>query len=236
MTPAPPGRHDEMLAFYGEEYVLNTMIKHYPKPYVALIDGIVMGGGVGLSVHGSHRVAGDRFSFAMPEVGDRLFPRCRRDLVPAAAAGRARRLLRADRRAAQRGRWRRGDHRHPSGVVVALCRSVPMRCAARRRSMRRWRPSPSRPARASLRHTAARSTGCSRATGSRTFSPRSTPRLGGADAEFAERHRGDHADQIADVAEARARADARRRDAFIPGVHADRIPHSVARHSWPRLL
>ena len=56
------GRHDEMLAFYGEEYVLNTMIKHYPKPYVALIDGIVMGGGVGLSVHGSHRVAGDRFS------------------------------------------------------------------------------------------------------------------------------------------------------------------------------
>jgi enoyl-CoA hydratase len=68
------GRHDEMLAFYGEEYVLNTMIKHYPKPYVALIDGIVMGGGVGLSVHGSHRVAGDRFSFAMPEVSIGFFP------------------------------------------------------------------------------------------------------------------------------------------------------------------
>ena len=68
------GRHDEMLAFYGEEYVLNTIIKHYPKPYVALIDGIVMGGGVGLSVHGSHRVAGDRFSFAMPEVSIGFFP------------------------------------------------------------------------------------------------------------------------------------------------------------------
>src|SRR3954454_25233838 len=68
------GRHAEMLAFYGEEYVLNTMIKHYPKPYVALVDGIVMGGGVGLSVHGSHRVAGDRFSFAMPEVGIGFFP------------------------------------------------------------------------------------------------------------------------------------------------------------------
>ena len=68
------GRHDEMLAFYGEEYVLNTMIKHYPKPYVALIDGIVMGGGVGLSVHGSHRVAGDRFLFAMPEVSIGFFP------------------------------------------------------------------------------------------------------------------------------------------------------------------
>ncbi len=68
------GRHGEMLAFYGEEYVLNTMIKSYPKPYVALIDGIVMGGGVGLSVHGSHRVAGDRFSFAMPEVSIGFFP------------------------------------------------------------------------------------------------------------------------------------------------------------------
>jgi len=68
------GRHDEMLAFYGEEYALNTIIKHYPKPYVALIDGIVMGGGVGVSVHGSHRVAGDRFSFAMPEVSIGLFP------------------------------------------------------------------------------------------------------------------------------------------------------------------
>jgi enoyl-CoA hydratase len=68
------GRHDEMLAFYGEEYVLNTMIKRYPKPYVALIDGIVMGGGVGLSVHGTHSVAGDRFSFAMPEVSIGFFP------------------------------------------------------------------------------------------------------------------------------------------------------------------
>jgi enoyl-CoA hydratase len=68
------GRHGDMLAFYGEEYVLNTTIKHYPKPYVALIDGIVMGGGVGLSVHGSHRAAGDRFSFAMPEVSIGFFP------------------------------------------------------------------------------------------------------------------------------------------------------------------
>src|SRR5213078_1144158 len=42
--------------------------------YVSLIDGIVMGGGVGISVHGSHRVAGDRFRFAMPEVGIGFFP------------------------------------------------------------------------------------------------------------------------------------------------------------------
>ncbi|HMA71138.1 MAG TPA: enoyl-CoA hydratase/isomerase family protein [Xanthobacteraceae bacterium] len=68
------GRQEESIAFWHEEYTLNTVIRHYPKPYVALIDGIVMGGGVGVSVHGSHRVAGDRFQFAMPEVGIGFFP------------------------------------------------------------------------------------------------------------------------------------------------------------------
>jgi enoyl-CoA hydratase len=68
------GRQQESLDFWREEYALNTVIRHYPKPYVALIDGIVMGGGVGVSVHGSHRVAGDRFDFAMPEVGIGFFP------------------------------------------------------------------------------------------------------------------------------------------------------------------
>ncbi|MCO5092836.1 enoyl-CoA hydratase/isomerase family protein [Bosea sp. (in: a-proteobacteria)] len=68
------GRHDEMLAFWAEEYALNHRIKTYPKPYVALIDGIVMGGGVGISLHGSHRIAGDRYLFAMPEVGIGFFP------------------------------------------------------------------------------------------------------------------------------------------------------------------
>src|SRR5256885_7134706 len=68
------GRQLEMLTFWRDEYPLNAAIKHYPKPYVALIDGIVMGGGVGISVHGSHRVAGDRFEFAMPEVGIGFFP------------------------------------------------------------------------------------------------------------------------------------------------------------------
>jgi enoyl-CoA hydratase len=68
------GRQQESLDFWREEYALNAAIRHYPKPYVALIDGIVMGGGVGVSVHGSHRVAGDRFDFAMPEVGIGFFP------------------------------------------------------------------------------------------------------------------------------------------------------------------
>ena len=68
------GRQQESLAFWRDEYRLNAAIRFYPKPYVALIDGIVMGGGAGLSVHGSHRVAGDRFAFAMPEVGIGFFP------------------------------------------------------------------------------------------------------------------------------------------------------------------
>lgn len=62
------------LEFYRDEYVLNAAIKRYPKPYVALIHGIDMGGGVGVSVNGSHRIAGETMVFAMPETGIGLFP------------------------------------------------------------------------------------------------------------------------------------------------------------------
>lgn len=68
------GRLTEALQFWRDEYPLNTLIKNYRKPYVSLIDGICMGGGVGVSVHGSHRVAGDKYSFAMPEVSIGFFP------------------------------------------------------------------------------------------------------------------------------------------------------------------
>lgn len=60
--------------FFREEYLLNHRIHVFPKPYVALLDGITMGGGVGLSVHGSHRIASERLMFAMPETGIGLFP------------------------------------------------------------------------------------------------------------------------------------------------------------------
>lgn len=68
------GRIDEALGFWRDEYRLNTAIKRFPKPLVALIDGIVMGGGAGISVNGARRIAGDRLLFAMPETGIGLFP------------------------------------------------------------------------------------------------------------------------------------------------------------------
>ena len=60
--------------FWRTEYALNEYIFRYPKPYITLIDGFVMGGGVGLSVHGRIRVAGDTTRFAMPETGIGYFP------------------------------------------------------------------------------------------------------------------------------------------------------------------
>ncbi|MCE9522359.1 MAG: enoyl-CoA hydratase/isomerase family protein [Alphaproteobacteria bacterium] len=63
-----------VIDFYAHEYRLNRVIKRYPKPYIALINGIVMGGGVGVSVHGQYRITGEGCVFAMPETGIGLFP------------------------------------------------------------------------------------------------------------------------------------------------------------------
>lgn len=60
--------------FFADEYRLNARIPRFSKPYVSLIDGIVMGGGVGLSFHGSHRLLTENAQFAMPEVGIGFFP------------------------------------------------------------------------------------------------------------------------------------------------------------------
>jgi enoyl-CoA hydratase len=68
------GRTSDAVGFFRDEYRLNWRVFHYPKPYVALLDGIVMGGGVGISVHGSHRIVTEDTLFAMPETGIGFFP------------------------------------------------------------------------------------------------------------------------------------------------------------------
>ncbi len=60
--------------FFRDEYILNHLIHNFPKPYIPLIDGISMGGGVGVSVHGSHRIVSEKVLFAMPETAIGLFP------------------------------------------------------------------------------------------------------------------------------------------------------------------
>ena len=60
--------------FFYEEYLLNYKINQFRKPFVALIDGVTMGGGVGVSMHGSHVVSTEKTMFAMPETAIGLFP------------------------------------------------------------------------------------------------------------------------------------------------------------------
>ena len=66
--------HREKMEFFGQEYALNQFIYDFKKPYIAFMDGITMGGGVGVSLHGSHSVASQRFLFAMPETGIGFYP------------------------------------------------------------------------------------------------------------------------------------------------------------------
>ena len=62
------GREDEVDQFFADEYAMNNVIGTYPKPYIALIDGIVMGGGLGVSAHGSHRIITEKAWASMPEM------------------------------------------------------------------------------------------------------------------------------------------------------------------------
>ncbi len=69
-----PEDHHRATEFFATEYVMNSRIYHFPKPYIALLDGITMGGGVGVSVHGSHRIITEKTLFAMPESAIGLIP------------------------------------------------------------------------------------------------------------------------------------------------------------------
>ena len=181
---AAPGGRTRRSTFWRDEYPLNTAIKRYPKPYVALIDGIVMGGGV--------RRLGARLAsrrgrpLPVRDAGGRhrLLSRCRRHLVAAAHAGRARHLVRAHRRPAQDRRRGRGRHRDASCALGALRR--PDRCAVRqclgRCDARGLRRACGRGAGDGAR--APRSTGCSPATAWRIFW-RALDAETGADREWA---------------------------------------------------
>lgn len=74
--------------FWRDEYRLNEKIFNYPKPYVALMQGFVMGGGVGVSCHGSHRIVCETSQIAMPECGIGLVPDVGGSLMLARAPGR----------------------------------------------------------------------------------------------------------------------------------------------------
>jgi enoyl-CoA hydratase/carnithine racemase len=64
----------ELEDFFTEEYALNHLIANYPKPYIAFMDGLVFGGGMGISQGASHRIVTERTKMAMPETGIGLFP------------------------------------------------------------------------------------------------------------------------------------------------------------------
>ena len=71
---AMAGRTDDVEAFFAEEYELNKIIAGYPKPYISLIDGVCMGGGLGVSIYGAYRIASEHAMFAMPETIIGFFP------------------------------------------------------------------------------------------------------------------------------------------------------------------
>ncbi len=224
-------RQAEALLFWRDEYPLNALIKNYRKPYVALIDGIVMGGGVGVSVHGSHRVAGDRFSFAMPEVGIGFFPdvgatwflpRLPGELGTYCALT-GERFNAADGVAAGVATHRVSSARHPElleGLMGTVSVDATLAAFAEPAG-----EGPIMARRAAIDRLFAHDTrrGHSRRARPRSGRRRSRRRMGG-------QNRRHHADQIAAQSQDRASADAPRQRVGFRDVHARRIPHSVAHH------
>ncbi len=65
---------DTLKDFFQKEYLLSALVHNYPKPYIAIMDGITMGGGMGLAIHGSHRIVTEHSVLAMPENRIGFFP------------------------------------------------------------------------------------------------------------------------------------------------------------------
>ncbi|GAB3277656.1 enoyl-CoA hydratase/isomerase family protein [Sinomonas notoginsengisoli] len=80
---------DATARFWATEYRLNSLISRYPKPYVAFMDGLVLGGGVGVSAHGSHRIVTERTRTGMPETTIGFAPDVGGTLLLASAPGEA---------------------------------------------------------------------------------------------------------------------------------------------------
>ncbi len=97
-------------ALLGDEYRLNALIGSYPKPYIALMHGITMGGGAGVSVHGSHRLADPELVFAMPEAAIGFIPDVGASHFLSRLPGEDGALSGADRRAHRRRRCAGPDH------------------------------------------------------------------------------------------------------------------------------
>lgn len=100
------GKRDPELPreFWRDEYQLNTFIARYPKPYISILDGIVMGGGVGVGAHAAHRVVTDRTMMAMPETAIGFIPDVGGTRLLGLAPGRL-----GDYLAATSGRMKAGD-------------------------------------------------------------------------------------------------------------------------------
>ena len=113
--------------FFSEEYALNLAIATYPKPYIALIDGICMGGGIGLSVHAPYRVASEHAAFAMPETAIGFFPDIGATFLLPRLPGELGSLSRPDRPEGDRrrcGSCRFRDPFYPARPVAgAVCRA-----------------------------------------------------------------------------------------------------------------
>ena len=164
-------------AFFFDEYRLNHLEYTYPKPGVAFMDGVTMGGGVGIACPCRYRVATERTRAGHARNDHRHLPRRRRRAVPVAAARAARPVPGADRRAARRRRMQGAAPRHPLSSVrparggqgtdhgpAVPGRGDPRRAEPRTKSRRRG-----------SRATSRRSTAISPPTGWRKSSTRSTP-------------------------------------------------------------